>query len=298
MNDQELKVMIQTILSEVIAENKGDIKTDETLKKQKTSSLSKTDVSDEELPDISAIRIQDQYLVPTPLNKEAFAKLKAKTPARVGLWRTGTRYLTEPMLRFRLDHAAAQDAVFSDVDESLIQKMNFIPVKTICKDKDEYLTRPDFGRKFDDENAEIIRSTIKSNAKVAVIVGDGLSSAAIEANIEQVLPSLKQGLQNHNLEIGDILFIKYCRVPAMDQIGDITNAEVICLLVGERPGLATAESMSAYMAYRPHSGLAEAKRTVISNIHSGGTPAVEAGAYIADTIQKMLDAKKSGVDLY
>lgn len=298
MNDQELKTMIQSILSEVMAKEEVPLPSRaESEQNQEIDSLSHATES-EELPDISATRIQDQYLVPHPLNKEAFMKLKAKTPARVGLWRTGTRYLTEPMLRFRLDHAAAQDAVFNDVDEEIIKKMNFVPVKTICQDKDEYLTRPDFGRKFDDENAEVIAKTIKPNAKVVVLVGDGLSSAAIEANIEQVLPSLEQGLKNHHLEIGNILFIKYCRVPSMDQIGDITNAEVICLLVGERPGLATAESMSAYMAYRPHVGLAEAKRTVISNIHSGGTPAVEAGAYIADTIQKMLDAKKSGVDLY
>lgn len=292
MNDQELKSMIQSILSEVLAENKPAPSA------PAPSPVASSVVSSESLPDISAIAIQDQYLVPNPINKDAYMKLKAKTPARLGLWRAGTRYLTEPMLRFRLDHAAAQDAVFNDVNEELVAKMGFVPVKTICKDKDEYLTRPDLGRKFDDANAEIIRKTIKPNQKIAVVVGDGLSSAAIEANIEQVLPSLRQGLKNHGLEMGDIVFIKYARVPSMDHIGELTNAEVICMLVGERPGLATAESMSAYMAYRPHLGMAEAKRTVISNIHKGGTPAVEAGAYIADTLKKMLDLKKSGVDLY
>lgn len=297
MNDQELKQMIQNILEEVISENPETLTTEKSAEPSHTSEKN-SEHGDEELSDISEIRIQDQYLVPDPINKDSFMKLKAKTPARLGLWRAGTRYLTETMLRFRLDHAAAQDAVFNDVSEELITKLNFVPIQTICKDKDEYLTRPDYGRQFDEDNAKIIQNTIKRDSKVAVIVGDGLSSAAIEANVENTLASLKQGLKNHNLEIGDILFIKYCRVPSMDKIGDLTNAEVICLLVGERPGLATAESMSAYMAYKPHSGLAEAKRTVISNIHSSGTPAVEAGAFIADTLKKMLDMKKSGVDLY
>lgn len=306
MNDLELKQMIQSILSEVMAEE--DITSTSAVKEEnKQDNIKQPDEpvavevlvsSDETLPDISTERIQEQYLVPHPVNKESYMKLKEKTPARLGLWRAGARYLTEPMLRFRLDHAAAQDAVFNDVSEEFISEMGFVPCKTICEDKDEYLTRPDYGRRFDEENAEIIRNTIEKGAKVAVVVGDGLSSAAIEANVAQVLPSLKQGLKNHGLSIGDVLFVKYCRVPAMDHIGDITEAEVICLLVGERPGLATAESMSAYMAYRPHVGMAEAKRTVISNIHSSGTPAVEAGAYIADSIKKMLDAKKSGVDLY
>lgn len=83
----------------------------------------------------------------------------------------------------------------------------------------------------------------------------------------------------------------------MDQIAELTGAEVICMLVGERPGLVTAESMSAYLAYKPTVGMPEAKRTVVSNIHKGGTPAVEAGAYVAEIIKKILDNKKSGIDL-
>ena len=101
----------------------------------------------------------------------------------------------------------------------------------------------------------------------------------------------------YDLDFDQVLFVKYCRVPAMDKIAELTEAEVVCLLVGERPGLVTAESMSAYIAYRPTVGMPEARRTVISNIHKGGTPAVEAGAYIAELIHKMLQKKKSGIDL-
>lgn len=175
--------------------------------------------------------------------------------------------------------------------------MGFIPVRTVCKNKDEYITRPDHGRIFDEANTEIIKQNVKKGAKLQVVVGDGLSSAAIEANIRDVIPALKQGLKKYNLDFDKVLFVKYCRVPAMDPIGEISDADVVCLFVGERPGLVTAESMSAYIAYRPTVGMPESRRTVVSNIHKGGTPAVEAGAYIADIIKNMLEKKKSGIEL-
>ena len=129
------------------------------------------------------------------------------------------------------------------------------------------------------------------------MVGDGLSSSAIEANVEDMIPAIKQGLSNYGINVPDILFVKYARVGSMDAIGETTNADVICILIGERPGLVTAESMSAYITYKPKIGIAESKRTVISNIHKGGTTPVEAGAHTAELIKKMLDKKASGIDL-
>ena len=93
-----------------------------------------------------------------------------------------------------------------------------------------------------------------------------------------------------------MLFVKYCRVGASDHIGELTGAEVVCMLVGERPGLVTAESMSAYLTYKPYIGIPESKRTVVSNIHKQGTTAVEAGAHIAELIKTMLEKKASGID--
>jgi ethanolamine ammonia-lyase small subunit len=132
-----------------------------------------------------------------------------------------------------------------------------------------------------------------------MVVGDGLSSAAIEANVRDIIPAIQQGLKVYNLgfETKDVIFVKYARVGAEDQIGEITGADVVCMLVGERPGLVTAKSMSAYIAYKPTIGMPEANRTVVSNIHDGGLPAVEAGAYIAELLDKMLRLRKSGIDL-
>ena len=129
------------------------------------------------------------------------------------------------------------------------------------------------------------------------MVGDGLSSAAIDANVPDCIPAIQAGLKAYGLDSGPVLFVKFCRVGASDHIGELTGAEVVCMLVGERPGLVTAESMSAYITYQPHLGTTESDRTVISNIHRQGTPAVEAGAHIAELIKTMLEKKASGVKL-
>lgn len=258
----------------------------------------RTDTHDDEiLDDLSKINIREQLLVPRPYNRHGYLKMKSYTPARLGLWRCGPRYKTQSVLRFRADHAAAQDAVFSYVKPELIKEMHFIETETLCHSKDEYLTRPDLGRRLSKENVAKIKQNIANHPKIQIIVGDGLSSAAIEANIKEIIPSIKQGLKFYGLDCEKHIFVKYCRVGVMDQIGEITDADVVCLLIGERPGLATAKSMSAYIAYRPTMGMPEARRTVVSNIHSDGIPAVEAGAFICELLYKMLKYKKSGLDL-
>lgn len=249
------------------------------------------------LDDITEIDLRQQYLVPNPVNRAAFQALKQKTPARLGTGRAGARYKTITMLRMRADHAAAQDSVFSHVDERFAEQNGYIPVQTLCTDKDEYLTRPDRGRRFDEHNQDIIKRTFGQSPKVALVVGDGLSSAAIEANAADCMEAIRGGLTGYGIEPGPVLFVKYCRVGASDHIGALTGAEVVCMLVGERPGLVTAESMSAYLTYQPYLGIPESKRTVVSNIHRQGTAAVEAGAHIAGLIQTMLEKKASGIDL-
>lgn len=294
MNEKDLKLMVEQLVSQMVGQ--VDMQSVEKVVKEVSKNQSQVE-SDEFIPDITEIDIKKQLLVDNPANREAYLEMKAKTPARLGLGRAGARYKTITALRMRADHAAAQDSVFSDVSEEFIKKNNLIPVKTMCTDKDEYVTRPDLGRKFSPETIEVIKEKCDKNPKVQIMVGDGLSSAAIEANVEDILPSIEQGLKMYGLNVGPILFVKYCRVPAMDAVGEATGADVVCLLVGERPGLVTAESMSAYIAYKPKVGMPEAKRTVISNIHKGGTTAVEAGAHIAELIKTMLDKKASGIDL-
>lgn len=310
MDELQLKEMIRSLLSEMdttapatpeVAVVKEESVPAETSSQVTNASQlpdpSACTIEDGMIPDITEVDIQEQFLLPNAINEEAYRKIKKFTPARLGLWRAGNRYMTQSVLRFRADHAAAQDAVFSYVSEDFVKEMGFLPVYTMASSKDEYLTRPDLGRIFPEDQQQFIKDNCKHNAKVQIVVGDGLSSSAIEANVKDFLPALKQGLKMFGLDFDEVLFIKHARVAAMDQIAELTGAEVVCMLVGERPGLVTAESMSAYLAYRPTVGMPEAKRTVLSNIHKGGTPAVEAGAYVAEIIKKILDNKKSGVDL-
>ena len=250
------------------------------------------------VPDVTALDLRKLYLVENPANPEPFRQLKEKTPARLGSGRAGARYKTLTMLRFRADHAAAQDTVFSQVPEDYAQKHGMVEVRTRCRDKDEYLTRPDLGRCFDRENEEKIRSAVRGTPRVQLVIGDGLSSAAIVANALDCVAAIRDGLKLRGIETQVPLFVRYCRVGAGDAIGDITGCELVCMLVGERPGLVTDKSMSAYLTYRPHTGVLESARTVVSNIHAQGTPAVEAGAHIAALVETILNRKVSGVALH
>lgn len=289
MNKEELKSLVAQMLRDL------DVGATSAAPAAHTAPATDTVPSGGSVADLSKVDIRKQYLVENPANGEAFLALKARTPARIGLGRAGARYKTATMLRFRADHAAAQDSVFSEVPEDFYKSNNLVYVKTMCHNKDEYLTRPDLGRRFDEENQAIIKATCGSHPKVLLVIGDGLSSAAIEANAMDCAKAIRQGLQAAGMELGKTLFIQYCRVGASDHIGSLTDAELVCMLVGERPGLVTAESMSAYITYNPRIGVPESARTVVSNIHRQGTPAVEAGAHIASLIQEMLRRKCSGV---
>lgn len=248
------------------------------------------------LPDITKEPLRTQYCVPNAHNAAAFRALLEKTPARLGLGRAGARYKTASMLRFRADHAAARDSVLSKVPEEFAEEQGLIPLQTRCRDKEEYLTRPDLGRRFDEAAQADIRR-VCTGQRVVLVIGDGLSSAAVTANAPDCAAAIRQGLAACGIETGPGLFVRYCRVGASDHIGELSGCEVVCMLVGERPGLATSRSMSAYLTYRPHLGTPESDRSVVSNIHEQGISPVEAGAHIASLIERILREKASGVAL-
>ena len=297
MNKQELSAMVADILKSMGKE--PAVKGSEYYPSNPGPQIVDTHYQDGDfVPDVTQLDLRKLYLVKNPADGEAFRKLKARTPARLGSGRAGARYETLTMLRFRADHAAAQDAVFSQVPEEFAQKHGLVPVQTKCQSKDEYLTRPDLGRVFDEENQQKIRGAVTGTPRVQVVIGDGLSAAAIQANAMDCLAALRDGLKLRGIELGKTLFVRYCRVGAGDAVGDVTGCEVVCVLVGERPGLVTDKSMSAYITYKPHTGVSESARTVVSNIHAQGTPAVEAGAHIAQLIETILSRKVSGVGLH
>ncbi len=293
MDEKDLRSIIEQVLTEM---NVSGAKPAEKAAAA-CACESAPEVEDGCIPDITEIDIRKQYLVKNPENGEEYAELKMNAPCRLGIGKAGARYNTLPQLEFRAAHSAAQDAVFNDVDAEFVEKMGLWTVQTQCDSKDTYLTRPDLGRKLSPEAVETIKAKCKKNPTVQIYVADGLSSAAVAANIGDLLPAILQGLESYKIDVGTPFFVKYGRVGVMDEISELTGATVTCTLIGERPGLITAESMSAYIAYKATVGMPEARRTVVSNIHRAGTIPAEAGAHIAEIIKIMLDKKASGTDL-
>lgn len=247
--------------------------------------------------DISSIDYASRVTIDNPIDMESCIRLKRTTNARICLGRAGDRFKTETLLRFSADHAVAIDSVWSNVDETIIDELGFLKVQTLIKDKDEYITRPDFGRSFSVETINNIKNKCIFKPDVQIIVADGLSSHAIDANIKDIYPIIVDGINAKGYKLGTPIFVKYGRVATMDKISEALNAKVTILLVGERPGLATGDSMSSYMAYESSTFKPESQRTVVSNIHRNGTPPVEAGAEIVSLVELMMRKKCSGVKL-
>lgn len=298
MDAKELKSIIEEVLAEmnVSTSDKASAVSSSDGKCEKASCGASV-VEDGCLDDITKIDVKKLYLVENPVNKEGFMELKQFAPCRLGIGKAGARYKTLPQIMFRAAHSAAQDAVFSDVDQDFVDRMGLFTVQSRCSSKDEYLTRPDLGRRLSEEAVQTIKEKCNDRPTVQIFVSDGLSSAAVAANTEDVLSGLIQGLKSSGIKVGTPFFLKYGRVGAMDEVSELTGADVTCVLIGERPGLITATSMSAYIAYKATIGMPEARRTVVSNIHSAGTIPAEAGAHIAEVIKIMLEKKASGTDL-
>lgn len=305
MLEEQIRQIVQSVINQIAEEeNKGTpaaAEKNEPVKFQEkapvTNNCIPCDTEDDDLEDLAAVDMQKEILVPNPADREALEYYKQTTSARIGVWRCGSRPLTRTLLRFRADHAIAQDAVFKEINDDMLAQFDLVTVQSMVKDKDEFLTRPDLGKKLSDTEMEKIRRECPQKPQVQIVIADGLSLTAVEANLADILPALKQGLTAHNLRPGKDIFVKYGRVDVMDEIGMAVEAEVVILLVGERPGLGTSESMSAYMVYKPGPDTIVADHTVVSNIHKGGTPPAEAGAHLASVVKKIYDAKASGVKL-
>jgi ethanolamine ammonia-lyase small subunit len=290
--EDNIRLVVEQVIKEMTLGNSNKV-----CGLQTSASPCDASVDSEPLCDLAAIDLQRHLQVSNPINRRLYEDMKLATPARIGVGRSGPRPLTETLLRFRADHAVAQDSVLGEVAEGFPSQYQMVVTHSMTKDKDQYLTRPDLGRALDEESLALIRRECIKGAQVQIVVSDGLSSAAIEANIPDLLPALLQGLQGMGVKVGTPIFVKHGRVGIMDTIGEELKPEVAIILIGERPGLGTAESMSAYMGYNPRVGMVESERTVISNIHKGGTPAAEAGAHLATLLKRILDAKASGVNM-
>lgn len=224
--------------------------------------------------------------------------MRKQTGARILVGRCGPRPKTMAMLRFCADHSRSKDTVTKEISQEWLVKHGLMEVSSQIDNKEQYLTRPDLGRRLNSEAKEAIKAHCTPSPQVQVVISDGLSTDAVSNNYDELLPPLLKGLETAGMTVGTPFFLRYGRVKAQDEIGELLNAEVNILLIGERPGLGQSESLSCYAIYRPNTTTTvESDRTVLSNIHAAGTPPVEASAVIVELARKMLDQKCSGTHL-
>jgi ethanolamine ammonia-lyase small subunit len=221
--------------------------------------------------------------------------LLASTPARIGVGRVGPRYHTNTLLRFRADHAAAKDAVMSEVDPALLAGLGLFEVSSRAPDKPTFLQRPDLGRVLSDEARAEIGKRIGRAPTLAIIYGDGLSAAAINQHLAELHGALLPALAARGIAHAPAFFVRRSRVKIMDEIARLVGAQAAVFVCGERPGLGFADSMSAYYIYQPAAGATDADREVISNINPRGRPPADAAGDIAAAVERILRDKKSGV---
>jgi ethanolamine ammonia-lyase small subunit len=234
---------------------------------------------------------------------EIVKKLRAQTPARLLAGRSGAAYRTNTQLELREAHAAARDAVRADLNlftaaaGDVLQKWNLFEVCTQAASKDEYLLRPDLGRRLNEASRAEVKRRCTTRNDLQVVIGDGLSVTAVAAQVPRLLPLLGEGATARGWSLGQIFVVRHCRVGILNQVGDLLAPKVAVLLIGERPGLATAESLSAYMAYRPKLSDTDADRNLISNIHARGVSPEQAAQRILNLAILMMEAQTSGSGL-
>jgi ethanolamine ammonia-lyase small subunit len=241
--------------------------------------------------------------IPVAYQVGTLQSLRTTTPARVFVGRHGPALPTHSQLGLRLDHAVARDAVHEELDlvrdfsKEFIEAWQLFEVQSQATSKLEYLMQPELGRRLCPKSKEQILLHCKPNCDLQIVIGDGLSPLAVAAQVPRLLPALISQAKQRGWMIGQAFLVRYCRVGIMNDIGELLSPTVVVLLIGERPGLACADSLSAYMAYRPEKGHTDAHRNLISNIHSRGVQPEEAALRIVALADKMRHAKTSGVEL-
>lgn len=234
-----------------------------------------------------------------------WSKLRQFTPARIALGRSGTSLPTAPHLEFQLAHARARNAVHHELDTDALQQafekrgLTFVLLHSAAPDRPTYLQRPDKGRRLDDDSRAALQS-LKSPATpydVAFVIGDGLSSFAIEENAAAFLDVMLPKLKEHGWSVAPLTIVKEARVAVGDEVGEIIGAQMVVVLIGERPGLSSPDSMGIYLTYGPRVGMTDESRNCISNVRKEGLSYAGAAHKLGYLMTEARSRKLSGVNL-
>ena len=249
-----------------------------------------------------------------PVVENPWRRLREFTDARIGLGRAGVSLPTKELLEFQLSHARARDAVHFPLDcdglmttieqsEVISSRVSDIHrVHSRASDRMEYLQRPDLGRRLNDHSRSLLQHDISSSESgvsceydLGIVIVDGLSSLAVQQNVVPFLETLLPQLKDYSL--APITMVEQGRVAIGDEVGELLNARCVIVLIGERPGLSSPDSLGLYLTYQPHVGLTDAARNCISNIRPAGLSYAEAARRTQYLLDEARQLKLSGVNL-
>ena len=282
MTEEELRALVRSVVTEVV--KAGDA----------SGGAAKSEKPDER----PAWSRGPKHRPLTPArNPASLAHLVTTTPARIVTGRTGTRYLTTSYLGLRADHAIALDAVESEVDDAWAAQQGWLTLRSRAKDHAHFLLHPDEGRRLDDASRGKCEKDADKDVDVQLIAGDGLSAHALKVNGPALMKALHAAHTAKGFRVGKPLFVKFARIGVQDEIGVITRAKSTIIIVGERPGLGTGDSLSIYTAYGPRLGQDNSEKDCISNVRSVGFPPERAAQKCADLMKASFAAGGGGVKL-
>lgn len=283
------RATLEALIREVVKSSLGDGSSSSSSSSSSPAASSSSDACDEHCtPPVRRERVVDPVEV---------QRVVEASPSRLAQGRVGTRYTTKAYVQLRAEHAIALDAVTSSISEGFAGRLGLIALKAKAKDHTEYLLYPDQGRRLDDASRELLLKQGTAGSDVVVIVGDGLSAVAVEQQAPKLLPVLNAALTGQGFSLGAPVFVRHARIGVQDEIGVLLRARSTIILVGERPGLGTGDSLSIYTAFNPRLNQDNAEKNCISNVRDLGFPPAEAAVECARLMRRTFDAGGGGVHL-
>jgi ethanolamine ammonia-lyase small subunit len=238
------------------------------------------------------------------MQKDFWQYLQQFTPARIARGRAGHSIPTQELLKFQADHAQARDAVHSILDVATLknQFQTNLDLPVVClrsevEHRSQYLQRPDLGRTLHQSSRQQLQDLTATQNDICFVITDGLSAKAIQENAFELVKSLAEKLQKMEWQIAPICLVEQGRVAIADEIGFLLNAEIVMVLIGERPGLTSPNSMGAYITLKPRVGMTDENRNCVSNIRPEGMSVPSASNKIQYLLTEIKTKKISGVNL-
>ena len=234
--------------------------------------------------------------------QDPWGDLKQFTRARIALGRVGSSLPTKEILNFGMSHAMARDAVHLALDVDSLEKQiqslgcDVLKLHSRAPDRGSYLLRPDWGRRLKDDSADLIKALPQQKIDVSIVIGDGLSSLAVQKHAAPMLQAIQQTMSSE-WKLGPVVIASQARVALADEVGELMNARMVILLIGERPGLSSPDSLGLYLTYQPKVGCSDAERNCISNVRPDGLNYEAAAKKLLWLAKESMRLKVSGVAL-